>query len=119
MLLHQGLSSCTRDSLERSAAVSFKCSQTCRVGAALLRGEYEEAVRLIMQPREGEREETAEARRLYLDKGGFAVFFFVIFIVVVVVIYYYYYYYYCCYCCYCYYCDYYIGLFICQYVFAS
>lgn len=41
----------------------------CRVGAALLRGEYEEAVRLIMQPRDGEREETVEARRLYLDKG--------------------------------------------------
>ena len=42
---------------------------TLRVGAALLRGEYEAAVRLIMQPRDGEREETAEARKLYLQKG--------------------------------------------------
>ncbi|KAL0027136.1 hypothetical protein WJX79_009492 [Trebouxia sp. C0005] len=42
---------------------------THKVGAALLRGHYEEAVRLIMQPRDGEREETAEARRLYLEKG--------------------------------------------------
>ncbi len=44
----------------------------CRVGAALLRERYEEAVRLIMQPRDGEREETAEARRLYLEKGASA-----------------------------------------------
>ena len=44
----------------------------CRVGAALLRGQYEEAVQLIMQPRDGEREESAEARRLYLDKGASA-----------------------------------------------
>ncbi|DBB03074.1 TPA: hypothetical protein ACH3X1_013389 [Trebouxia sp. C0004] len=42
---------------------------THKVGATLLRGRYEEAVRLIMQPRDGEREETAEARRLYLEKG--------------------------------------------------
>jgi len=44
----------------------------CRVGAALLRGQYQEAVRLIMQPRDGEREESAEARRLYLEKGASA-----------------------------------------------
>ncbi|KAL0052217.1 hypothetical protein WJX82_010083 [Trebouxia sp. C0006] len=42
---------------------------THKVGAALLRGQYQEAVRLIMQPRDGEREESAEARRLYLEKG--------------------------------------------------
>lgn len=40
-----------------------------RVGVALLQGQYEEAVRLIMQPRDGEREETAQARRLYLEQG--------------------------------------------------
>ena len=44
----------------------------CRVGAALLRGQYQEAVRLIMQPRDGEREESAEARQLYLEKGASA-----------------------------------------------
>lgn len=43
----------------------------CRVGVALLQGEYEKAVKLIMQPRDGEREETAEARRLYLETGTF------------------------------------------------
>lgn len=42
---------------------------THRVGVALLQGQYEEAVRLIMQPRDGEREETAQARRLYLEQG--------------------------------------------------
>lgn len=41
----------------------------CRVGVALLQGEYKQAVQLIMQPRDGEREETAEARRLYLETG--------------------------------------------------
>ena len=41
----------------------------------MLKGEYEEAVRLIMQPLEGEREDSAVARNLYLQKGvyGFRV----------------------------------------------
>ena len=47
-----------------------KKSVPCRVGVALLQGEYKEAVQLIMQPRDGEREETAEARRLYLETGS-------------------------------------------------
>lgn len=46
-----------------------------RVGAAMLKGEYEEAVRLIMQPHEGEREDSAAARNLYLQRSvyGFRV----------------------------------------------
>ena len=47
-----------------------KKAMPCRVGVALLRGEYKEAVQLIMQPRDGERQETAEARRLYLETGA-------------------------------------------------
>ena len=42
----------------------------CRVGAAMLRGKYEEAVRLIMQPHAGEKEDSAAARALYLEHGG-------------------------------------------------
>ena len=45
------------------------CVCVSRVGAALLRAEYEQAVRLILQPREGDREEAVDARRLYLDNG--------------------------------------------------
>ena len=40
----------------------------------MLQGEYQKAVQLILQPREGEREETAEARRLYLEKGALPFF---------------------------------------------
>ena len=47
-----------------------KSSVSCRVGVALLQGEYKKAVQLIMQPRDGEREETAEARQLYLETGA-------------------------------------------------
>ena len=42
----------------------------CRVGVALLQGDYKKAVQLIMEPRDGEREESAEARRLYLQTGA-------------------------------------------------
>ena len=45
-------------------------SVPCRVGVALLQGKYKKAVQLIMQPRDGEREETAEARQLYLETGA-------------------------------------------------
>ena len=56
-----------------SECLSVVCVHVYRVGAAMLRGEYEQAVRLIMQPREGDREEGVEARRLYLDKGDIEV----------------------------------------------
>ena len=42
-----------------------------RVGAAMLRGEYEQAVRLIMQPDVNEKAESAAARALYLEQGMF------------------------------------------------
>lgn len=35
----------------------------------MLKGKYEEAVRLIMQPHAGEKEDSAAARALYLEKG--------------------------------------------------
>ena len=40
---------------------------THSIGLQLLKGEWREAVRLILQPHEGEREDSAAARRLYLD----------------------------------------------------
>lgn len=36
----------------------------------MLQGQHEEAVRLIMKPRDGEKEDTAQARRLYLETGA-------------------------------------------------
>ncbi|KAK9809841.1 hypothetical protein WJX72_000220 [[Myrmecia] bisecta] len=42
---------------------------THRVGAKLLRGEWREAVELIMQPKDAERAENVDARQLYLQKG--------------------------------------------------
>lgn len=39
------------------------------MGAALLRGEWQSAVQLIMQGGEGERQEFREARALYTEKG--------------------------------------------------
>ena len=44
-----------------------------RVGAALLRGEWEAAVKLVMEQREGERPENVEGRRLYLEEGDIQV----------------------------------------------
>ena len=35
----------------------------------MLKGDWREAVRLIMQPHESEKEDSAQARRLYLDGG--------------------------------------------------
>eukprot|EP00878_Enallax_costatus_P019895 GHUV01021006.1.p1 GENE.GHUV01021006.1~~GHUV01021006.1.p1 ORF type:complete len:667 (+),score=201.67 GHUV01021006.1:67-2067(+) len=42
---------------------------THRVGAALLRGKWKEAVQLIMQGGDGERQEFREARALFTEKG--------------------------------------------------
>ena len=44
-------------------------SGMCRVGLKLLRGEWQEAVQLIMRGMPGEKEHIAKARNLYLDKG--------------------------------------------------
>ena len=41
----------------------------CRVGIALLKGQWEEAVRLIMQPSSHERADSEAAKKLYLDQG--------------------------------------------------
>lgn len=42
---------------------------SCRVGLLLLKGEWKEAVRLIMQPHEGERDDNDRARKAFLDEG--------------------------------------------------
>ena len=42
---------------------------SCSVGAALLRGEFSSAVRMILGGKEGERPEVAEARAAYLRDG--------------------------------------------------
>ena len=34
-----------------------------------MKGEWEAAVQLIMEPREGEKEQATEARRLFLEEG--------------------------------------------------
>ncbi len=39
----------------------------------MLRGQYEEACRMVMTGREDERPEVAAARRLFLDKGDIKV----------------------------------------------
>ena len=41
----------------------------CRVGIALLKGQWEEAVRLIMQPSSHERADSQAAKKLYLEQG--------------------------------------------------
>jgi hypothetical protein len=49
------------------------CCCCCRVGAALLRGEWQAAVRLIMQGGPGERREYRQARALYMEQGDIQV----------------------------------------------
>ena len=40
----------------------------CRVGSLLLKGDWEAAVKLVMSPREGDREDAQRARQLFLDR---------------------------------------------------
>ena len=42
--------------------------QCCSVGRELIKGNWKEAVRLIMSGHEGERADSAQARKLFLDE---------------------------------------------------
>ena len=45
---------------------------TCSVGRELIKGNWKEAVRLLMSGHEGERADSAAARKLFLEDGDIA-----------------------------------------------
>ena len=46
--------------------------QCCSVGRELIKGNWKEAVRLLMSGHEGERADSAQARKLFLEGGDVA-----------------------------------------------